>query len=184
MWVSLCDYSILFSHICTLMNLVVKKSKIPGAGKGLFTNELIKRGERVIEYTGDNITWAECMKRNELMDGIAAYFFYVSARKCVDAQNCPESLARYANDAAGIVRLQGFRNNSRFEVIRGKPYIVASRNIKPGEEIYVAYGKEYWDAMRENGFDPTHKKRKTKKAGTQPGTQEHHLVPKREAAKH
>jgi SET domain-containing protein len=158
------------------MSLEIKKSRIPGAGKGLFAAAEFKRGERIIEYTGEIITWAQCKKRNENLDGVGAYYFYVSARKCVDAQNCLDSLARYANDAAGIVRIDGIRNNSRFEVIKGKPYIIASRNIKPGDEIFVGYGKEYWDAMRENGFG-LDKKQKEK----QLATHEHHLVPKREA---
>lgn len=166
------------------MNLVIKKSKIPNAGKGLYTTEPIKRGDQVIEYTGDIITWAECRKRNETLDGIGAYYFYVSDRKCVDAQNHLDSLARYANDAAGLVRIEGIRNNSRFEVIKGKPFIIASRNIKAGEEIFVAYGKEYWQAMKENGFDPTHKKKKGKESKLEKPVHEHHLVPKREAAKH
>lgn len=166
------------------MNLVIKKSKIPGAGKGLFTTTLIKRGEPVIEYTGDNITWAECKRRNERLDGVAAYYFYISDRKCVDAQHCPESMARYANDAAGFVRLAGFRNNSRFVIIKGKPFIVASKNIQPGEEIYVAYGKEYWDAMRQNGFEPGSKRKKTSGKSADKSTHEHLLVPKREASRH
>jgi SET domain-containing protein len=45
------------------MKLSIKKSKIPGAGKGLFAEELIKRGEKVIEYTGDVITWKECQRK-------------------------------------------------------------------------------------------------------------------------
>ncbi len=137
------------------MKLSIKKSKIAGAGQGLFAEELIKRGEKVIEYTGDVITWKECQKRNEnIKDGFGAYYFYVSEKKCVDAQNHLDSLARYANDAAGFVRIDGVRNNARYEIIKGKPFIVASRNLKPGDEIYVAYGKEYWDALRESGYGP------------------------------
>jgi hypothetical protein len=88
------------------MKLSIKKSKIPGAGKGLFAEELIKRGEKVIEYTGDVITWKECQKRNEGMkDGFGAYYFYVSEKKCIDAQNHLDSLARYANgDAMAIIQ--------------------------------------------------------------------------------
>lgn len=160
------------------MNLEVKKSAIPGAGKGLFAKSLFKRGERIVEYTGEVITWAECRRRNEKLDGIGAYYFYISDRKCVDAQHCPDSLARYANDAAGIVRIPGIRNNARFEVHRGRPYIIASKNIKPGEEIFVSYGKEYWDAMRDNGFDETHPKGRKHSADE---LHEHHLTPKREA---
>ncbi len=137
------------------MKLSIKKSKIPGAGKGLFAEELIKRGEKVIEYTGDVITWKECQKRNEGMkDGFGAYYFYVSEKKCIDAQNHLDSLARYANDAAGFVRIEGMKNNARYEIIKGKPYIVASRNLNPSDEIYVSYGKEYWDALRESGYGP------------------------------
>jgi SET domain-containing protein len=160
------------------MSLEIKKSGIPGAGKGLFATTLFKRGDRVIEYTGDVITWAECRRRNEALEGVGAYFFYVNDRKCVDAQNRPDSLARYANDASGIVRIPGMRNNSRFEVIKGKPFIIASRNIKPGDEVFVAYGKDYWDAMRENGFDPKHPHER-KSGDSEP--HEHLLVPKREA---
>jgi hypothetical protein len=46
------------------------------------------------------------------------------------------------------------KNNARYEIIKGKPYIVASRNLNPGDEIYVSYGKEYWDALRESGYGP------------------------------
>lgn len=160
------------------MNLEIKKSQIPNAGMGLYTHQLIKRGEVVVEYKGEVITWAQCQKRNDALEGVGAYYFYISDRKCVDALHTPEALARYANDAAGIVRIEGYRNNARFEVIKGKPYIVASRNIKPGEEVFVSYGKVYWDAMRKNGFDPKHKGT-TKKL--EPEAHGHHLVPKREA---
>jgi len=105
-------------------------------------------------------------------DGFGAYYFYVSDRKCIDAQHVPESLARYANDAAGFTRIPGIRNNCRFEVIRSRAYIIASRNLKPGEEIFVAYGKDYWNALRSNGIGPkeetktktTKTKRKASKA--------------------
>ena len=81
-------------------------------------------------------------------------FRSISEKKCIDAQNHLDSLARYANDAAGFVRIEGVRNNARYEIIKGKPYIVASRNLKPGDEIYVSYGKEYWDALKESGYGP------------------------------
>ena len=61
------------------MSLYIDESTLAGAGKGLFTDTLIKRGERIVEYTGDIITWKECERRNNAMkDGIGAYYFYVS----------------------------------------------------------------------------------------------------------
>jgi len=133
--------------------LYIKKSTLKGAGDGLFSDTLIKRGEAIIEYTGEEVTWAECRRRNQkIKDGCGAYYFYISERKCIDAQHILDSLARYANDAAGLSRIEGIKNNSRYEIIKGKPYIIASRNIKPGEEIFVAYGRAYWNAMRQNEF--------------------------------
>ncbi|MDE3250465.1 MAG: SET domain-containing protein, partial [Bacteroidota bacterium] len=58
--------------------------------------------------------------------------------------------ARYANDAAGLVRVKGLRNNSVYTIKKKRVYITAMRNIEPGEEILVGYGKEYWDVVREN----------------------------------
>jgi len=156
--------------------LYIKKSQIPGAGKGLFTHVAIKRGDIVVEYTGEKITWAECLKRNNNMEGVGAYYFFINNKNCIDAQHTPDSLARYANDAAGFVRLDGVRNNCRYQIIKGKPYIVASKSIKPGDEIFVAYGKEYWDALRENGYGPKNiknSKRDIKQKKVRPQSQNH-----------
>jgi SET domain-containing protein len=58
-------------------------------------------------------------------------------------------LGRYANDAAGMGRVKGLRNNAHYKIAKGRAFILASRNIKAGSEILVAYGKAYWDAMLE-----------------------------------
>ena len=41
----------------------------------------------------------------------------------------------------------GVRNNCCYEIRKGTPYIVASRNLKAGEEIFVSYGRGYWRTM-------------------------------------
>lgn len=120
----------------------LKKSTLPKAGLGLFTEVPFKKGDKIVEYEGDQYTWAECLKRAE--EGKANYVFYITAKKCVDAYDCPNALARYANDAKGLSRVKGINNNAQYEVIKGKPYIVATKRIKPGEEILVSYGKDYW----------------------------------------
>ena len=43
--------------------LCIKPSTIPGAGMGLFTTHPIKKGEEIVEYVGEIVTWAECEKR-------------------------------------------------------------------------------------------------------------------------
>lgn len=138
--------------------LFVNESLIPNAGKGLFTDTPIKKGEIIIEYTGEQLTWAECEKRNDAQEGVNGYFFFVSKNFCIDAQNTPDSLGRYANDAQGYKRVPGLKNNAEYQIIKRRPYIVAKRNIKAGEEIFVSYGKEYWDVMKEY-FDEQYQKK-------------------------
>jgi SET domain-containing protein len=131
------------------MALKVKKSLIPGAGKGLFTTTPIKKGERVIEYLGEIIDWEEYERRVERDED--GYLFYINKNVCIDAFNTPEHIARFANDAAGITRVKGLTNNTEY-IIEAKKrcFIIAKRNIKAGEEIFVSYTKEYWDCIRFN----------------------------------
>ncbi|MBW7844570.1 MAG: SET domain-containing protein-lysine N-methyltransferase [Bacteroidia bacterium] len=132
--------------------LFVKKSNIPKAGKGLFVAKDIKKGEIITEYEGERLTWKECKARNEKKKGKekGAYYFYINEKNCIDAEYCLWAMGRYANDAAGIGRVKGLRNNSQYQVIKNKAYIVATRNIKKGSEVFVSYGKAYWDAMKDD----------------------------------
>ena len=52
--------------------LHIKRSKLPGAGKGLFTRQPIKKGTVIIEYTGALTTW----KKIENSDTFNGYVFY------------------------------------------------------------------------------------------------------------
>jgi SET domain-containing protein len=129
-------------------DLAVKKSTLPGAGKGLFTKRDIKKGEKFLEYLGEIITEAELDRRAE--NDIYGYAFYISKKKCIDAYYRPEALARYANDAKGIVQIKGIKNNCCYRVFKNRGWIEAERNIKAGEEIFVSYGAEYWRDIRYN----------------------------------
>jgi len=136
------------------MALIVKKSSLPNAGKGLYTTKRIKKDSKVIEYKGEIITWKEYDKRvEENKDG---YLFYINRNRCIDAFPTPQHKARYANDAAGLVRIKGLKNNSEYQIFGDKCYIVATRDIEAGEEIFVDYTKGYWDTVRDNiknGFE-------------------------------
>jgi SET domain-containing protein len=130
------------------MALIVKKSLLPNAGKGLFTDKAIKKNTKIIEYKGEIIDWKEYEKRvKEDKDG---YLFFINKNRCIDAYPTPGFKARYANDAAGLSRTKGLKNNSAYEVFGNKCFIVAQRPIEAGEEIFVSYGKEYWDCIRYN----------------------------------
>jgi len=126
----------------------VKRSKIPKAGKGLFTKRDIKKGERVIEYLGEIITDKECERRAEKDQ--FGYVFYISKQKCIDAHHTPEFLARYANDAKGLTKVKGINNNACYEVSKNRGWVIAEKNIKAGSEILVSYGAEYWRDIRYN----------------------------------
>lgn len=122
--------------------LQIKKSTLPRAGKGLFTTKDIKKGEIICEYEGEIITWNEAIRRND--EGINGYVYYISERVCVDAYYAKKTFGRYANDAAGLTRKKGARNNSVYHEAKRKVFIKATRNIRAGEEIFVSYGRSYW----------------------------------------
>ncbi|KAF1777994.1 SET domain [Phytophthora cactorum] len=60
----------------------------------------------------------------------------------VDALNCPDVLARYINDCRG--HRGGFNVHFVKRPEDTKADVVAMRDIHPGEELYVNYGRLYW----------------------------------------
>ncbi|MFL9484047.1 SET domain-containing protein [Chitinophagaceae bacterium LWZ2-11] len=127
-------------------HLAVKKSGIPGAGKGLFAKKFISKGTRIAEYTGKITTWKEVDHK----DGQNAYIFYVNRNYVIDAWNSDKVLAKYANDARGLTKIKGIKNNSHYEEDGLRVFLTAVRDISAGDEILAEYGKEYWDIVRYN----------------------------------
>lgn len=126
--------------------LVVKRSTIPNSGKGLFTKKAIPKGTRIVEYKGKKTTWKDVDHDN----GRNGYIYYINRNNVIDAQPYPKALARYANDANGIVRIKGITNNAQYVNDDMKVYIEATKDITAGAEIFVKYGKEYWDTIKTN----------------------------------
>lgn len=124
--------------------LYLKKSQLPGAGKGLFTRINIPKGTRILEYKGRVQPWKEV--KNE--DGYNPYLFKVNSRIAVNALHYKKALGRFANDAKGFVRMKGLRNNSEYETKGHKVYIDAIHDIRKGEEIFVEYGGNFWSLLR------------------------------------
>jgi len=127
-------------------HLYVKKSSIPGAGKGLFTKKSIPKGTRIVEYKGKRTTWKEVKDE----DGKNGYIFYINRNLVINGQPNKKAVARYANDAQGLVRINGLLNNSEYVVDGQKAYIEAKKDIPAGGEIFVDYGRDYWKVIREN----------------------------------
>ncbi len=127
-------------------HLVIKRSKIPGAGKGLFTKQFISKGTRIVKYKGKITTW-KAVQQQAAFNG---YVYYITRNLVVDAKNYKKTFGRYANDAKGIIKLKKLSNNSRYVIDNKKVFIEAIKDIDAGSEILVAYGKEYWDVVRYN----------------------------------
>lgn len=124
-------------------NLKIKRSSLPGAGKGLFTKIFIPKGTCIAEYKGKIIKWKEVDVGNP-------YIYYVTRKRVIDAKTYKRAFGRYANDAEGLFSRKGIRNNAEYSEQGAKVYIKAIKDILPGSEIFVGYGKEYWDAIRFN----------------------------------
>jgi len=127
-------------------HLRVKRSTIPKAGKGLFTKVDIPKDSLIVEYLGKVTKWKDAAHG----DGLNPYIFYVNRNKVIDAWKTPKHLARYANDAKGLVKVKGLRNNAEYTTKKGRAYIKATRNIPAGSEILVSYGDDYWEILKEN----------------------------------
>jgi SET domain-containing protein len=127
-------------------HLIIKRSTLKGAGKGLFTARDIPKGTKIVEYKGKITTWKEVDDRK----GLNAYIYYVNRNHVIDARTTRKEFARYANDAKGMLKCGGITNNCTYEIEGIKVYIKAMRNIPAGSELFVGYGKEYWDIIKEN----------------------------------
>jgi SET domain-containing protein len=127
-------------------NLYVKKSTIPNAGKGLFTKVFIPKGTRIVEYKGKISTWKDVQDD----DGKNGYIFFVNRNHVIDALPDKKALARYANDANGLVKIKGIRNNAEYETEGKKAYIISKKDIEAKSEIFVDYGDDYWKVIRQN----------------------------------
>jgi len=159
-------------------NLVVKKSTLAGAGKGLFTKVDIAKGERITEYKGRRMTWADAQKLPDYRNG---YIFYFTRNHVIDAWGTKKGVAHFANDSRGLVRVTGIRNNSEYIIEGTRCFIEATRSIRAGEEILVAYGPDYWKVIRENLREEEKEARKKADAGSRKNVAKlpHHFAAKR-----
>lgn len=126
--------------------LIVKKSTIPNSGKGLFTKKFIPKGTRIVEYKGRVSAWKDVKDE----DGKNGYIFYVNRNHVLDGKPYLKALARYANDARGLVKIKEISNNSDYIIDGRKAYIESKKDIPAGSEIFVDYGKDYWKVIRDN----------------------------------
>jgi uncharacterized protein len=108
-------------------SVIVKRSS---AGLGLFANTEFKKGDFIIEYTGENISHDEADRRG------GKYLFILSDTIVIDGKG-RENTARYINHSC--------KPNAEAETDedKGVVRISAKKKILPGEEISYDYGKDY-----------------------------------------
>ena len=124
--------------------LRIKKSQLPGAGKGLYTTVFIPKGTLIVEYKGRITNWKEVDHDNN------GNIYYVKRDHVIDARPYKKALARYANDASGLTRVKGLNNNAEYTEQGLKVYIKSTKDIPAGSEIFVGYGKDYWKVIKFN----------------------------------
>ncbi len=160
--------------------MVIKKSSLPGAGKGLFTTVFIPKGTRIVEYKGQIVSWKEVEKMADDRNG---YVFFFNNQYCIDAWKTKKGIAHYANDARGLVRIEGVKNNAEYVTEKKRCYIEAARDIPAGSEILVGYGGEYWQAIRYNIRLEQRTKEKEGKKASKKVELPHHKATKRVSKK-
>ena len=129
-----CRSGLCWLHLKRDEGLRIKPSSVPGAGLGLFATEDFSRTDNIAPYTGEQLTRAAVEQRYG--DERGEYVLCRDSKRCIDSRATNSSAARFANDSRGT----DFRNNARFRALR----LEATRRIRPGDEIFVAYGRDYW----------------------------------------
>ena len=152
------------SHLYTLLlappplsstertHLRIDNSWLPGAGTGLFAAATIPADTCICVYRGDCLTTRQALR---LAD--KGYLMRLGPQRYIDARRHLYVLARYINDC---------RTASGHNVVFDKQpehwraRVMATREIHPGEEIFVDYGRIYWACLRPSRISETELRRK------------------------
>ena len=117
-------------------DVVVKLSRLAGAGLGLFAARRFAVGEVLLDYAGDVLETSAALAL-----GDKSYLMRLGASAYVDARLRTDVTARYINDARDArVHNVTFRKLPHLK----KAEVVVSRPVAPGDEFYASYGKLYW----------------------------------------
>ncbi len=135
-------------------------------GKGVFALRPIKKGETIIEYKGEMITWAEALRRHphDPKDPTHTFYVHIDEDHVIDAK-VGGNAARWINHACSP--------NCEADEQGQRVFIKALRNIRPGEELFYDYG-----LIIDERYTPKLKKQFECRCGTQ-GCRGTMLAPKR-----
>lgn len=122
--------------------MVVRKSGIEQAGMGLYAARDFAKEDRIVEYSGEKLTTAQYNKRYD-KDSMGAYGIQLTDEIVLDARKTTSGVARYACDYHG----SGKRPNAEYINFGGRIWIVATKRIREGDEIFTNYGNDMHRAL-------------------------------------
>ena len=112
--------------------IIVRNSRVHG--RGVYAGRKLKKGERIIEYKGEVITWREADRRPPSDPDDPSHTFYFSledGKRVIDA-SVGGNAARWINHARDPI--------CETEEDDGRVFIEALRDIRGGEELFYDYG--------------------------------------------
>ena len=125
---------------------VIKPSRIPGGGNGLFAAVAIKKDEVIGELGGQLRTEEDYPPGN---------YYVASIPECAWEETYPYRYLDTKHFGANVSRINfaptkingietGFQNSALIQLCE-YPYVIfrATRDIAPGEEIWASYGRHY-----------------------------------------
>jgi hypothetical protein len=140
-----------YQHLASIKHLRIQPSTIPNAGKGLYAihrdlsqNAIVfKKGDIIIDYDGEFVTHPNLNQRY-LQENTAPYAITINHTWAEDAA-LSRGVGAFANQA-----LRATQINAKFSaprpgtnLPRRHTRLVATKNIRNGQEIFIDYGNVY-----------------------------------------
>ena len=116
----------------------VKLSKLHG--NGVFADELIRKGERVVRYKGKVRTHDQVDETYGDMDENGHTFLFTLNDDYVIDANIDGNVARWINHSCAPNCEAVIEENAKGKAHKDKVFIEAIRTIQPGEELTYNYG--------------------------------------------
>lgn len=111
--------------------VVRRKSKIKGAGFGVYACEPFNKNTRIVDYQGELISASKSDWRERRYQAKGMIWSFTVSRRLVRDGNVGGNIARFINHSC--------KPNCYSEIVKHTVWIRAARNIKKGEELTYDY---------------------------------------------